>query len=146
MMKTIQIPEPSHANLNFHPYVAVDRAVFVLDENLLNLRPLLRELGFSVFSLTPGLKETRIDHPSTAHEDVAQLLCQRVFVTSRADKFRHAAAVHEFSIIDIAGCVLDPEALTQEISQHWNQLRLREKQPFVFRLRKNGLPVLEDIE
>ena len=34
--------------------------------------------------------------------------------------------------------------MAQEISQNWNQLKLRDKQPFTLRLRRDGVPVLED--
>jgi hypothetical protein len=144
-MKTI--PEPSRTNLNFHPQVALARAVMVVDEDLLELIPLLEDLGFRVFSFMPGITEDRIAHSSMDDLEIARLLCNRILVTRRAREFRYAAPVHEFSIIDVADCLQDDLAsVAYEISQHWNQLRLRDKQPFTLRLRRDGVPVLEDLE
>ena len=145
-MTTTKIPEPSRANLNFHPRVAIYRAAMVVDQDLQNLMPLLKNLEFRAFPLNPGLRGLSHKDTDTAHEELAQLLFQRVFVTARADEFRYAAAVHEFSIIDVANYLEDAESMAMEISRHWNQLRLRDKQPFVLHLRKDGVPVLEDIE
>ena len=50
-MKTI--PEPSRTNLNFHPDVALARAVMVVDEDLSALIPLLEDLGYASFHLCP---------------------------------------------------------------------------------------------
>jgi hypothetical protein len=144
-MKTI--PEPSRTNLNFHPDVALARAVMVVDEDLLELIPLLKNLAFRVFSLMPGITENRMAHSTMADLEIAHLLCNRILVTQRAGEFRYAAPVHEFSIIDIAECLQDDLAsVAYEISQHWNQLRLRDKQPFTLRLRRDGVPVLENLE
>jgi len=68
-------------------------------------------------------------------------------VTRRAGgEFRYIAPIHEFSIIDIAECVQDDLAsVAYEISQHWNQLKLRNKQPFTLRLRRDGVPVVADL-
>jgi hypothetical protein len=144
-MKTI--PEPSRASLNFHPQVALARAVMVLDEDLSAMIHLLEDLGFRVFSLMPGIKRDRM-HDSTMDDlEIAHLLCNRILVTRRAEVFRYAAPVHEFSIIDVAECLQDDLAsVAYEISQHWNQLKLRDKQPFTLRLQRNGVPVLEDLE
>jgi hypothetical protein len=144
-MKTI--PEPSRTNLNFHPDVALARAVIVVDEDLLALIPLLKDLGFRVFSLMPGIDDSRMAHSDMTDLEIAHLLCQRIFVTKRAQEFRYAAPVHEFSIIDVAVRPQDDLApVALEISQHWNQLKLRDKQPFTLRLRRDGVPVLEDLE
>jgi hypothetical protein len=132
-MKTI--PEPSRANLNFHPQVALARAVMVVDEDLSALIPLLEDLGFRVFSLMPGIDDTRMAHSSMGDLEIAHLLCNRILVTRRAGEFRYIAPIHEFSIIDVAECVPDDlAAMALEISQHWNQLRLRDKQPFTLRI------------
>ena len=145
-MKTI--PEPSRTNLNFHPDVALARAVIVVDEDLLALIPLLKDLGFRVFSLMPGIDDKRMADSTMADLEVAHLLCNRILVTRRAGgEFRYIAPIHEFSIIDVAECPQDDLAsVAYEISQHWNQLRLRDKQPFTLRLRRDGVPVLEDLE
>jgi hypothetical protein len=144
-MKTI--PEPSRTNLNFHPDVALARAVMVVDEYLSALIPLLEDLGFRVFSLMPGIDDSRMAHSDMTDLEIAHLLCQRIFVTNRAQEFRYAAPIHEFSIIDVAECLQDDLwAVAYEISQHWNQLRLRDKQPFTLRLQRDGVPVLEDLE
>ena len=104
-MKTIS--EPSRTNLNFHPQVALARAVMVLDEDLLALLPLLKNLGFRVFSLKPGTNENRMAHSTMDDLEIAHLLCNRILVTRRAEVFRCAAPVHEFSIIDVAECGQD---------------------------------------
>ena len=141
------IPEPSRTNLNFHPDVALARAVMVVDEDLSALIPFLKDLGFRVFSLMAGINEDRMAHSTMDDLEIAHLLCNRILVTRRAEEFRYAAPVHEFSIIDIAECGQDElTSVAQEISQHWNQLRLRDKQPFTLRLQRNGVPVLEDLE
>jgi hypothetical protein len=143
-MKTI--PEPSRTNLNFHPDVALARAVMVVDEDLLALIPLLKDLGFRVFSLMPGINRDRMTNSDMDDLEIGQLLCQRIFVTNREKEFRYAAPIHEFSIIDVSECLPDDLAsVAYEISQHWNQLRLRNKQPFTLRLRHGGVPVLESI-
>jgi hypothetical protein len=140
-------PEPSRTNLNFHPDVALARAVMVVDEDLSALIPLLEDLGFRVFSFMPGIDGNRMAHSSMDDLEIAHLLCNRILVTRRAGVFRYAAPVHEFSIIDVADCLQDDlAAVAYEISQHWNQLRLRDKQPFTLRLRCDGVPVLEDLE
>jgi hypothetical protein len=74
-------------------------------------------------------------------------LCNRIRVTRRAEVFRYAAPIHEFSVIDVAECPQDDLAsMAQEISQQWTQLGLRDKQPFILRLRCDGVPVREDLE
>jgi hypothetical protein len=141
------IPEPSRTNLNSHPDVALARAVMVVDEDLLALIPLLEDLGFRVFSLMPGIDDNRMADSTMDDLEVAHLLCNRILVTRRAGEFRYAAPVHEFSIIDVAECIQDDlAAMALEISQYWNQLKLRDKQPFTLRLRRDGVPVLEDLE
>jgi hypothetical protein len=143
----ITIPEPSRANLNFHPDVALARAVMVVDEDSSALVPLLKDLGFRVFSLMPGIDDNRMAHSTMDDLEIAHLLYNRILVTRHVDVFRYAAPVHEFSIIDVAECPQDDLAsVAYEISQHWNQLRLRDKQPFTLRLRRDGVPVLEDLE
>jgi len=143
-MKTI--PEPSRTNLNFHPDVTLARAVMVVDEDLSALIPLLEDLGFRVFSLMPGIDYNRMAHSTMKDLEIAHLLCNRILVTRREREFRYVAPIHEFSIIDVAECLPDDLAsVAYEISQHWNQLRLRGKQPFTLRLRPDGVPVLEDI-
>jgi hypothetical protein len=140
-------PEPSRTNLNFHPDVALARAVMVVDEDLSALIPLLEDLGFRVFSIMPGINGDRMAHSTMDDLEIAHLLCNRILVTRRAGVFRYAAPVHEFSIIDVADCLQDDlAAVAYEISQHWNQLRLSDKQPFTLRLRCDGVPVLEDLE
>jgi hypothetical protein len=145
-MKTI--PEPSRTNLNFHPDVTLARAVMVVDEDLSALMPLLEDLGFRVFSLMPGIDDNRMAHSTMGDLVIAHLLCNRILVTRRAGgEFRYIAPIHEFSIIDVAECLQDDLAsVAYEISQHWNQLKLRDKQPFTLRLRRDGVPVLEDLE
>jgi hypothetical protein len=145
-MKTI--PEPSRTNLNFHPDVTLARAVIVVDEDLSALIALLEDLGFRVFSLMPGIDDNRMADSTMADLEIAHLLCNRILVTRRAGgEFRYIAPIHEFSIIDVAECPQDDLAsVAYEISQHWNQLRLRDKQPFTLRLRRDGVPVLEDLE
>jgi hypothetical protein len=60
---------------------------------------------------------------------------------------QESSAIHEFSIIDVAECLQDDlAAMALEVSQHWNQLKLRDRQPFTLRLKLDGLPVLEDLE
>jgi hypothetical protein len=141
------IPESSRNNLNFHPRVALARAVMVVDEDLPELIPLLEDLGFRVFLLIPGINDDRMADPTMADREIAHLLCNRILVTRRAEEFRYAAPVHEFSVIDIAECLQDDLAsVAYEISQHWNQLKLRDKQPFTLRSRRDGVPVLEDLE
>jgi hypothetical protein len=144
-MKTI--PEPSRTNLNFHSQMALARAVMVVDEDLSALIPLLEDLGFRVFSIMPGINGDRMAHSTMDDLEIAHLLCNRILVTRRAREFRYAAPVHEFSIIDIAECLQDDLAsVADEVSHHWSQLRLRDKQPFTLRLRRDGVPVLEDLE
>jgi hypothetical protein len=109
--------------------VALARAVMVVDEDLSELIPLLKNLGFRVFSLVPGIDDNRMAHSTMEDLEIAHLLCNRILVTRRAGVFRYAAPVHEFSIIDIAECPRDDLAsVAYETSQHWNQLRLRDKQ------------------
>ena len=144
-MKTI--PEPSRTNLNFHSQMALARAVMVVDEDLSALIPLLEDLGFRVFSLMPGIDANRMEDTTMDDLEIAHLLCNRILVTRRAREFRYAAPVHEFSIVDVAECLQDDLAsVAYEISQHWTQLRLRDKQPFTLRVRRDGVPVLEDLE
>jgi hypothetical protein len=92
------------------------------------------------------MTDDRIVNPNMKDDEVAALLCHRIFVTNNAEEFRLAAAVHEFSIIDTAGYLQDPPSLAREISQHWLQLKLRGKQPFILRLMREGGPVLEQVE
>jgi hypothetical protein len=118
----------------------------VVDKDLLALTPLLKDLGFRVFSLMSEINQDRMTNSDLDDLEIAHLLCQRILVTRRAKVFRYAAPVHEFSIIDVAECLPDDLAsVAYEISQHWNQLRLRDKQPFTLRLRHDGVAVLERI-
>jgi hypothetical protein len=96
----------------------------------------------------PGVDDNRMAHSTMKDLEIAHLLCNRILVTRRAGgEFRYIAPIHEFSIIDVAECPQDDLAsVAYEISQHWNQLRLRDKQPFTLRLRRDGVPVLEDLE
>jgi len=129
-MKTI--PEPSRTNLNFHPQVALARAVMVVNEDLSALILCSKTWEFHVFHLWPGIDDNRMADSTMADLEIAHLLCNRILVTRRAGtEFRYIAPIHEFSIIDVAECLQDDLAsMAQEISQHWNQLRLRDKQPF----------------
>ncbi len=141
-----KLPEPSRANLNYQPEVAMARGVLVDDENLLALIPFLEMQRFRVLSLEPGMKDDRIVNPTMKDDEIASLLSHRIFVTNSAEDFRLAAAVHEFSIIDTAGYLQDPPSLAQEIFQCWMQLKLKGKQPFILRLMREGGPVLEQVE
>ncbi|MCU1253411.1 MAG: hypothetical protein JWQ49_6440 [Edaphobacter sp.] len=85
--------------------------------------------------------------PTGMEEDqIAPLLAHRVFVTSNAKDLREAAAINEFSIIDTANAYQDPECIAKEISQFWMQLGLKGKRPFVLKLRREGGPILEEVE
>ena len=67
-------------------------------------------------------------------------------MTNRAEVFRHAAAVHEFSIIDTAEYTQDPSSVAEEIAEHWRQLQVRGRVPYILRLRRYREPMLERVE
>lgn len=146
VVRSGQTVMPRGKVLDFYPEVALARAVLVVDEELMLLVPLLEDLRFRVFTLRLGLDGDRLENPTMADEETGRLLCQRVLVTRRGDRFRHAAAVHEFSIVEGIDYLEDLSGLALDISRHWMQLRLRERQPFVLRLQRNGSPILEQVE
>jgi hypothetical protein len=121
---------------NFHPRIAMARGVLMLDENLLALQQPLEQKNFKVYTVKTGMKD----------EQIAPLLAHRIFVTNNAKDFRESAAVYEFSIIDTANALQDPQTLARQISDAWIQMSLKGKQPFILRLMKQGDPVLEQVE
>jgi hypothetical protein len=79
-------------------------------------------------------------------DQIGPLLAHRVLITSNVDRFQELAAVHEYSLIDIANCNHDAPSLAAEISKLWMKPGLKHKQGFVLRLTREGAPVLEDVE
>ena len=129
---------------NVEPENRYGRGMLVVDNTLSVLIPFLEDQQFSVLSLAPGMDD-QIANPSISHE-LGGLLGERIFVTNRAEEFRHAAAVHGFSIIDTAGYNRDPESVAEEISEDWTQLQVRGNVPYILRLRRDGVPMLERVE
>jgi hypothetical protein len=137
-------PEPSSPNLE--PENHHTRGMVVVDETLLGLVPFLEDQQFSVQALKPGMAD---EVPSRAFDSpygMGQLVFNTILVTDRAEKFRHAAAVYEFSIIDTASYTQDPSSMAEEIAEHWTQLQVRGNVPYILRLRRYGEPMLERVE
>ena len=119
---------------NSPPDTARARSVLVI-EGLPELMPLLRQKNFLVFELTQDATE----------DEIGQLLAHRVLVTRTPDLWREQAAIEEFSIIDV-GDHHDLPALATELSRLWTELRLKLRQSFVLRLRREADFSFEDIE
>jgi hypothetical protein len=96
----------------------------------------LKEKGFIVFLTNQGMTD----------DEIGPLLAHRVLITGNVELFREAAAIHEFSIIDIANYDHDVLSLAGEISRAWMKLGLKRKQAFVLTLRRDGEPVLREVE
>lgn len=135
-------PEPSSPNLEAENHY--DRGMLVVDETLLALIRFLEDQQFRAVSLALGMDD-QIANPSISHE-LGGLLGKRIFVTNRAEQVRHAAAVHEFSIIDTAGYTQDPSSVPAEIAEHWTKLQVRGHVPYILRLRRYDEPIVERVE
>jgi len=77
---------------NSPPDTASVRSVLVI-EGLPELMPLLVKKNFMVFELNQGITE----------DEIGQLLAHRVLVTRSPELWREAAAIYEYSIIDVGG-------------------------------------------
>ena len=137
-------PEPNSPNLE--PEIHRDRGMLVVDETLLGLSPFLKDRRFWVRPLNPGMDNEILSRATAVRSGIGYLLGGRILVTNRAEVFRHAAAVHEFSIIDTAGYTQDPSSVVEEIAEHWRQLQVRGHVPYILRLRRYGEPMLERVE
>ena len=137
-------PEPNSPNLE--PENHRDRGMLVVDETLLGLIPFLEDQRFWVRPLNPGMDNEILSMATAVGSGIGYLLGGRILVTDRAEVFRHAAAVHEFSIIDTAGYSQDPSSVAQEIAEHWRQLQMRGRVPYILRLRGHREPMLERVE
>jgi hypothetical protein len=137
------LPEPSSPNLD--PEHHHSRGMLVVDGTLLGLVPFLEDRQFWVRTLKPGMDNEVLSRATAVRSGIGYLLGGRILVTDRAEKFRHAAAVHEFSIIDTAGYTQDPSSVAEEIAEHWTQLEARGA-PYILRLRRYGEPMLERVE
>jgi hypothetical protein len=137
-------PEPSSPNLERENHN--DRGMLVVDETLLALIPFLEDQRFRVRPLKPGMDNEVVSRATAVTSGIGYLLGGRILVTNRAEVFRHAAAVHGFSIIDTAGYTPDPSSVAQEIAERWTQLQVRGGVPYILRLRRYGEPMLERVE
>jgi hypothetical protein len=120
--------------------------MLVMDETLLGLIPFLEDQQFWVRPLKPGMDSEVVSRAAAVTSGIGDLLGRKVLVTDRAEVFRHAAAVHEFSIIETADYTQDPSSLAEEIAEYWTQLEARGQVPYILRLRRYGEPILERIE
>jgi hypothetical protein len=120
--------------------------MLVVDETLLGLIPFLKDRRFWVRPLNPGMDNEILSRATAVRSGIGYLLGGRILVTNRAEVFRHAAAVHEFSIIDTAGYTQDPSSVAEEIAEHWRQLQVRGRVPYILRLKRYGEPMLERVE
>jgi hypothetical protein len=120
----------------FQPHMAMARAILILDENTSFLKESLEKLNFRVYIVKSGLKD----------EQTAPLLAHRIFVTNDPKDFLSAAAIYEFSIIDMSNAYQDPTSLAQEISDAWITMKLKGKQPFVLHLNRGRGPSLESVD
>jgi hypothetical protein len=136
-------PEPSSPN--FEPENHRYRGMVVVDETLLGLIPFLEDQRFWVRALKPGMDNAVLSRATAVTSGIGDLLGGRVLVTNRAEMFRHAAAVHEFSIIETADYTQDPSSVAEEIAEHWMPLEARGA-PYILRLRRYGEPTLERVE
>jgi hypothetical protein len=137
-------PEPSPAKLK--PERRHDRGQLVVDETLLGLIPFLEDQQFWVRPLKPGMDNEVLSRATAVRSGIGYFLGGRTLVTNRAEVFRHAAAVHGFSIIDTAGYTPDPSFVAEEIAEHWTQLQVLGGVPYILRLRRYGEPMLERVE
>jgi hypothetical protein len=137
-------PEPNSPNLE--PENHRDRGMLVVDETLLGLIPFLEDQRFWVRPLKPGMDNEVLSRATAVTSGMGYLLGGRILVTNRAEVFRHAAAVHEFSIIDTAGYTQDPSSVAEEIAEHWRQLQVRGHVPYILRLRRYREPMLDRVE
>jgi hypothetical protein len=137
-------PEPNSPDLE--PENHRDRGMLVVDETLLGLIPFLERHRFWVRPLNPGMDSEILSRAAAVRSGIGYLLGGRILVTNRAEVFRHAAAVHEFSIIDTEGYTPDPSSVAAEIAEHWRQLQVRGNVPYILRLRRYGEPTLERVE
>jgi hypothetical protein len=120
--------------------------MLVADETLLGLIPFLEEQQFWVRPLKPGMDSEVVSRAAAVTSGIGYLLGGRILVTDRAEKFRHAAAVYEFSIIDTASYTQDPSSMAEEIAEQWTQLQVRGNVPYILRLKRYGEPTLERVE
>jgi hypothetical protein len=114
-----------------HPELVRARGVLVVHNRPELIDPLTKK-SFIVFPLPHDVKE----------DEIGPLLAHRALVTDNVDLYREAAAIHEFSIIDIANYDHDAPPLAGEISRAWMKLGVKRKQAFVLTLRRDGEPVL----
>jgi hypothetical protein len=135
-------PEPSPTKLK--PERRHARGMLVVDETLLDLTPFLEDQRFWVRPLKPGMDNEVLSRAAAVTSGIGYLLGGRILVTNRAEVFRHAAAVHDFSIIDTAGYTQDLSSVAEEIAEYWMQLEVYV--PYILRLRRYGEPMLGRVE
>jgi hypothetical protein len=73
------------------------------------------------------------------------MLSHRVFITYSPTQYLEVAAVFEFSIIAVDPLEY-PIVSAATISRAWTEMRLKEKQPCVLRLLKQGSHTIEAAE
>jgi hypothetical protein len=145
-VNTAESTPPAPNSQNLEPENHRDRGMLVVDETLLGLIPFLEDRRFWVRPLNPGMDNEILSRATAVGSGIGYLLGGRILVTNRAEVFRHAAAVHEFSIIDVAEYTQDPSSVVEEIAEHWRQLQVRGHGPYILRLRRYGEPILERVE
>jgi len=133
----MQSPELKHhfAAPFSHAELVRARGVLVVHDRPELFGPLMK-MSFMVFPLPHDVNK----------EEIGPLLAHRVLVSDSVDLYREAAAIYEFSIIDIANYDHDAPSLAGEISRLWMKLGLKHKQGFVLSLRREGEPSFEEVE
>jgi hypothetical protein len=145
-VNTTESTLPGLGSPNLKPENHHDRGMLVVDETLLTLIPFLEARRFWVRPLQPGMDNEVLSRAAAVSSGIGYLVGGRILVTNRAEVFRHAAAVHEFSIIDTAGYTQDPSSVAEEIAEQWRQLKARGGVPYILRLRRYREPMLEKVE
>jgi hypothetical protein len=144
-VNTTESTLPGTSSPNLEPEKHYGRGMLVVDETLLGLIPFLEDQQFWVRPLKPGMDNEVLSRATAVSSGIGYLLRGRILVTNRAEVFRHAAAVHDFSIIETADYTQDPSSVAEEIAEYWTQLETR-GQPYILRLRRYGEPMLERVE
>ena len=121
--------------LDFEPQTVMARGVLIFDR-LYDLAHSLEKRGFKTFH-APGV---------LGDEQIGPLLAHRVLITKHASEFQEAAAIHEFSLIDVSESCRDHDILAETISRAWCELSLKRKRPFLLRLGPEGATALLPIE
>ena len=105
------------------------RGVLVVESNIANLEPHLKEKNFHIINLPAGVMDA---------ERKALVLADRTLVTKTPQDYEYEVPVLEFSIIDATGVTVDDATLADFISRAWTRFRLKSEGYFILRLRQDG--------